>query len=71
MSEPLHTPYGFCPQCGSPGSTRERRPNGNDRCFNGHIYPTVAAVLVKTKGLDECSHAKHSVNPGGGKGEFK
>jgi hypothetical protein len=32
--------YGFCPHCGAPGSLRERRPNGNDHCENGHTYPS-------------------------------
>ena len=34
------TPYGYCPKCGAPGRTRERRPNGNDLCENGHLYPS-------------------------------
>lgn len=37
-------PYGYCPHCGLPGYTRERRPNGNDRCEGGHVYPASAAV---------------------------
>ena len=37
--------YGFCPKCGSPGVSRERRPNGNDRCENGHVYPSKEATL--------------------------
>lgn len=34
--------YGFCPmpRCNAPGVTRERRPNGNDTCANGHTYPS-------------------------------
>jgi len=32
--------YGYCPICGAEGDTRERRPNGNDTCKNGHTYPT-------------------------------
>lgn len=32
------SPYGFCPICGEPGTTRERRPNGDDACANGHRY---------------------------------
>ncbi len=36
--------YGFCPQCGSPGVIRERRPNGNDRCENDHVYPSRTAT---------------------------
>lgn len=33
-------PYGTCPKCGSPGVSRERRPNGNDKCERGHLYPS-------------------------------
>jgi len=36
-------PYGTCPQCGSPGVSRERRPNGNDKCSEGHGYPSSTA----------------------------
>jgi hypothetical protein len=36
-------PYGYCPHCGSLGVSRERRPNGNDTCGNGHVYPSNAA----------------------------
>jgi DNA-directed RNA polymerase subunit RPC12/RpoP len=32
--------YGYCPQCGAKGVMRERRPNGNDKCANGHTYPS-------------------------------
>lgn len=31
-------PYGYCPLCGAVGVERERRPNGNDKCANGHVY---------------------------------
>ncbi|UTC29570.1 hypothetical protein BAMBUS_05120 [Brevundimonas phage vB_BpoS-Bambus] len=31
---------GYCPVCGDGGHARERRPGGNDRCGNGHVYPT-------------------------------
>ena len=32
--------YGYCPECGAKGEMRERRPNGNDKCANGHTYPS-------------------------------
>ena len=44
--------YGFCPFCGLPGVDRERRPNGNDRCGNDHVYPSRAATLMQ-KAKDE------------------
>ena len=34
---------GYCPHCGAAGVQRERRPNGNDTCENGHVYPSRAA----------------------------
>lgn len=40
-------PYGFCPICGNPGVTRERRLDGNDTCSNGHTYKSSSACEVK------------------------
>lgn len=40
-------PYGFCPKCGAPGKTRERKPNGNDTCAEGCTYPSKDALKVK------------------------
>ena len=40
MTENKINPYGYCPKCGQPGVSRERRPDGNDRCGNGHTYPS-------------------------------
>lgn len=37
-------PYGYCPQCGAPGATRERCPDGNDVCQRGHTYPSRLAM---------------------------
>jgi hypothetical protein len=42
------TPYGFCPACGAPGVNRERRPDGNDECHNGHTYPSRNALTEVT-----------------------
>lgn len=44
VGEKCH-PYGYCPICGAPGVMRERRPNGDDRCANGHTYPSKDAVM--------------------------
>lgn len=45
---------GYCPTCGAEGSSRERRPNGNDTGVCGHVYPSSAAlttpVLTETGG---------------------
>ena len=39
--------YGYCPRCGGRGYSRERRPNGNDKCVNGHTYPSLEALEDK------------------------
>lgn len=39
--------YGYCPRCGAAGVARERRPDGNDTCKNGHIYPSNTAVPLE------------------------
>lgn len=44
--------YGFCPICGKPGINRERRINGNDRCENGHTYPSKDSLNNKPDNLD-------------------
>lgn len=36
--------YGRCPWCAGHGISRERRPNGNDTCENGHVYPSSRSV---------------------------
>ena len=36
-------PYGYCPECGAPGVMRERKPDGDDKCSNGHRYPSRSA----------------------------
>ena len=43
LAQPEQEPvavYGYCPECGAKGVMRERRPNGNDKCANGHTYPS-------------------------------
>jgi hypothetical protein len=47
LREPEQEPvavYGYCPECGEKGVQRERRPNGNDKCANGHTYPSSKAA---------------------------
>lgn len=36
----------MCPKCGDEGWSRERRLGGNDRCVNGHSYPSSTAVMT-------------------------
>ena len=40
----VRAPYGLCPHCGASGISRERRINGNDKCPNGHVYPSNNSV---------------------------
>lgn len=42
-------PIGHCPTCGARGVMRERRINGNDRCENGHTYPSKTAVATQPR----------------------
>ena len=44
--KPKKHPYGFCPHCGHEGVSRERRPHGNDKCKDGHVYPSSASVAT-------------------------
>jgi ssDNA-binding Zn-finger/Zn-ribbon topoisomerase 1 len=47
LAQPEQEPvavYGYCPECGAKGVQRERRPNGNDKCANGHTYPSSKAA---------------------------
>lgn len=46
-SQGLVSVYGYCPDCGAKGLQRERRPDGFDRCVNGHIYPSSKATPPK------------------------
>ena len=52
----LKAPYGYCPRCGQLGIARERRPNGNDRCKNGHEYPSRDAHKRQTFIVDEAGN---------------
>lgn len=42
--KPTDAPYGYCPTCGGVGMSRERRMDGNDKCSNGHSYPSSSAL---------------------------
>jgi hypothetical protein len=43
-SHPNRSLYGHCPDCGEPGVSRERRPDGNDTCAAGHVYLSAKAL---------------------------
>ncbi len=32
--------FGFCPECGKPGVSRQLTENGKDTCDAGHVYPS-------------------------------
>lgn len=42
-------PYGYCPVCGGLGLSLERRPNGDARCENGHLYRPVGPSVTPLK----------------------
>ena len=44
--------YGYCPECGAKGVMRERRPNGNDKCANGHTYPSSTSTPPQRTWVD-------------------
>jgi hypothetical protein len=39
------TPH--CPFCRSPVASRERRPNGNDKCEQGHVFPSSKCIYLE------------------------
>jgi len=45
----VNAPYGYCPICAALGKERERRANGDDRCENGHTYPSRDAKKTAKK----------------------
>lgn len=47
--EAVNPSYGFCPECGAKGALRERRIDGNDKCANGHTYPSKTALAEQLK----------------------
>jgi hypothetical protein len=53
--------YGLCPECGASGESRERRPNGNDTCEAGHVYPSASAVHPQAK-LTESFETPHAAD---------
>jgi len=42
-------PYGYCPKCGAPGVSRERRVHGNDLCERGHEYPSTTSRAASSR----------------------
>lgn len=57
----METPdYGWCPRCGMRGQSRERRPDGNDRCVAGHQYPSRDSVTdaVQARAIRDARSAK-------------
>jgi len=56
--------YGLCPTCKTEGVSRERRPNGNDRCANGHIYPSKDAISpLEPVDIEQCQTDIEKYNP--------
>jgi hypothetical protein len=44
--------YGYCPMCNGRVINRERRPDGDDQCENGHKFKT-SLTMVKPSGTTE------------------
>jgi len=59
--------YGFCPKCGAKGYVRERRLNGNDRCENGHEYPSKDAKPAPkpVREILRCATCQRGIDPYG------
>lgn len=62
--------YGYCPVCGAPGVSRERRPNGYDCCAAGHTYNSCdtltlaqTAAAVKEGTLTIGNMPQHPMGP--------
>lgn len=45
--------YGYCPKCNGKVISRERRMNGNDRCENGHVFPSKKTLNEASRQTDE------------------
>jgi len=55
--------YGYCPECGGAGVMRERRPNGDDKCTNGHKYPSSKALAEQpAQQPTNCRHCGGAAN---------
>jgi hypothetical protein len=53
--------FGFCPLCGAPGSSRERRQDGNDKCTKGHGYPSKNSVNRECIIFHEDGSSEHTI----------
>lgn len=65
----MNTKYGRCPKCSGLVVSRERRPNGNDICMNGHTYPSKDTITmnsdpveVKTKVTSDTPPITHNTS---------
>jgi hypothetical protein len=55
------SPLFYCPKCGKAEAVRERQPDGQSRCINGHWYPSREAV--KAQQLKNFKPAAHYPAP--------
>lgn len=54
--------YGYCPECGAPGKSRERRLNGDDKCHNGCVYPSKDALASREGLLKYITNLENKIN---------
>ncbi len=57
--------YGICPECGCPGISMERRPNGDASCINRHKFKPqkVPDLLARIKELEQKLAASYATAP--------
>jgi len=59
--------YGYCPVCGAKGTSRERHPDGNTTCVNGHKYKSrdTLSTPLQQEAKDEPKCNPHPKAPHG------
>ncbi len=55
--------YGYCPICAGEGVYRERSPDGNTRCKNGHSYPSKSAFYTAEQARSHIKQSAQAMTP--------
>lgn len=58
IKENQNSSYGYCPECNAKGEVRERRIGGNDKCTNGHTYPSKSSLVAPKNIVGEAKEFK-------------